>query len=341
MLQLRDLGQVHVPTTVGHGIAGTIAEIGENVPSHVDQNDETHQLVVGDRVYVHSVLNCQHCVPCVSGNDNVCQEAAVLGLAKFGLNSWLYDEYHDGGAAGYVKVPYWLLDPLTDNVSFEVAVQAHNAATALHVLNLANIQPHSTLLVTAPTGAMGALTIRLAEHFPIKKIILVGRSKERLEAAAFLTLIDTKIIVTPPSSIEDSGQEEEKSISKKLLQVAPTGVNAIIDYLPTGNLLSELLPSLVTGGTVVQTGGNFTPISISWREVMNNCWTIIGNRAHTRKDVQTILQWLSEGSLRLDDLITHSFSLLETDEAISAMEDRSEPMWLSVIEIPPEASTGS
>lgn len=106
VVRLLAMGHVHVPTTVGHEIAGTIAAIGENVPSSVEQNGKTHQLSAGNRVHVHSLLSCQRCASYISGNDNMCQEGAVMGFAKLGKNPPLYDVYHDGGATGYVKVLY-------------------------------------------------------------------------------------------------------------------------------------------------------------------------------------------------------------------------------------------
>ncbi|MEU1998942.1 hypothetical protein ABZ511_31295 [Nocardia gamkensis] len=44
----------------------------------------------------------------------------------------------------------------------------------------------STVVITAATGTMGTATIKLAEHFGIARLVLVGRSAGRLAAVTQL-----------------------------------------------------------------------------------------------------------------------------------------------------------
>ena len=48
-------------------------------------------------------------------------------------------EYHDGGLAEYVRVPHWLVDPLPESVSFDVAAKVHDLANALRALKCAAV----------------------------------------------------------------------------------------------------------------------------------------------------------------------------------------------------------
>ncbi|SPO07559.1 uncharacterized protein DNG_10254 [Cephalotrichum gorgonifer] len=322
VVKLLRMGQAHVPTTVGHEAAGTVAALGNEVPV----------LSVGTRVRMHATLSCRKCHECTNGRDQMCPEAALIGFAKFGETSPLYRQYHDGGLAEYVRVPYWAVDPLPDHVSFEVGAKIHDIATALRVLKLADIQKDATIVVTSATGTMGTLTLRLAKMFSIKKIILVGRSEERLEKVRRLTSIETVVCPLPPLE-EARSPTGPHLLAQKLRSLASEGIRAIIDYLPTGNHHAQILPALCTGGTFVHIGGNVMPLAIPMVVIMQRCWRIVGSRSHEREDTDQVLKWLAERRIEVEDLITHRFSLPEVDRAIEILESRSQPVWMSVIEV--------
>jgi threonine dehydrogenase-like Zn-dependent dehydrogenase len=263
----------------------------------------------------------------------MCYEAALIGFARFGKESVLYNTYHDGSLAEYIRVPYWLLDPLPDNVSFDVAAKIHDAATALSALKLAELPRDSTIVITAATGTMGTLTLRLAQQFPIKRVILLGRSKERLESVRGLTSLETAILSLGDQCSKKADGHTIGAIVPQLKGMAPDGINAIIDWLPSGDVIGQILPALSTGGTVVHMGGNISPLPIPLVVIMANCWKLVGSRANTREDTSQILAWLAEGRIDIADLITHRFNLKEIDKALEVMENRSEPVWLSVIQV--------
>ncbi|MFG2456621.1 alcohol dehydrogenase catalytic domain-containing protein [Streptomyces sp. NPDC048523] len=105
----------HLPTTLGHEAAGVVSAVGRDVTGHA----------VGDRVRVHPLLNCRECDYCRTDRDMMCAQQAMLGHAAFGDAPMpLYEQYHDGGLAEYVRVPHWLIDSLPDSVGFDVAARS-------------------------------------------------------------------------------------------------------------------------------------------------------------------------------------------------------------------------
>lgn len=332
VMKLLRMGQSAVPTIVGHEAAGVVEKLGAGV------NDG---LVVGDRVRVHPVLSCGECHHCQLKLDSMCDEAAQMGFAQFGEKTGLYAQYHDGALAEYVRVPRRFVDRLPDNVSFDVGAKLHDAATALRVLKLADVsKPNSTVMLTAPTGTMGTTTLKLAKFFPnITKIILVGRSTERIEPVRHLSGVETVVFPISPWP-EGSGPPVEPPqpslVVKQLKELAPEGISAIIDYLPAGPTLGQVLPALITRGTIVHVGGNPAPLQIPLVFLMSKAWRLVGNRSHSRDDARQIMVWLQNEQLEISDLITHRFSLKDVHRAIDCIEKRDEPVWLSVIEVFPE-----
>ncbi|MER7692462.1 alcohol dehydrogenase catalytic domain-containing protein [Streptomyces sp. NPDC097610] len=322
IMRLLEMGAFkHLPTTVGHEAAGTITAVGSDVTGHA----------VGDRVRVHPLLNCRECDYCRTDRDMMCARQALLGHAAFGEASMpLYEEYHNGGLAEYIRVPHWLIDPLPDSIGFDVAAKVHDLANAVRALKCADLPLRSTLVVTAATGTMGTATVKLAEHFGVARLILVGRDAERLDSVARLAGDIPTSVVALDELPEDWGSSG--ALTGRLRELAPDGVHAVIDFIPEGPAAGQALFALATGGSLVHMGGNTTQISLTPIVLMMHCWRFVATRAYTRKDAHDVLRLLETGALTVDELITHRFPLTDAVKAMDAIQQRPDnPMWMTVV----------
>ena len=320
MMRLLEMGAFsHLPTTLGHEAAGTIAAVGSDVPG----------FGVGDRVRVHPNLNCGRCDYCRSERDMMCRQYAMIGHASFdAVAKPLYDEYHNGGLAEYVRVPHWLADPVPAAVSFDVAAKAHDIANAVHALTSADLRPGATVVVTAATGAMGAATVRLAEHFGVARLVLVGRDAERLSSVAGLA---GRVATDVVALTELGNWTETGGLTRRLRELLPAGAQAVVDYLPNGPATAQAMGALAPGGTLVHMGGNTSPLQVPAIALMVNCSRFVGTRACTRTEAREVLRLLETGALVADDLITHWFPLTDAVKAVELMRQRAEPMWMTVV----------
>ena len=321
MIHLLRMGAFkHLPTTLGHEAAGTVAAAGTDVEG----------IAVGDRVRVHPNLNCRSCAYCRSDRDMMCAQQAMIGHAAFSTGPMpLYDEYHDGGLAEYIRVPHWLIDPLPDSVSFDVGAKVHDLANAMRALKCAALPVGSTLIITAATGTMGTATIKLAPHFGVARLILVGRSRERLvDVQALASSISTEVVALEELSDDWPGTG---GLTQALRRLVPGGADAVVDYIPDGPATGQSMTGLATGGTLVHMGANPSPLPLPVIAMMANCWRFVGTRACTRTDATQVLTLLGSGLLHAEDLINQTFALSDTPEAIDAMQQRSTPMWMTVV----------
>ena len=307
----------HLPLTIGHQAAGTIEEIGEDVD----------RFEVGQRVRIHPSLSCGHCKYCGTGRDHICPEGAIIGFQGYGRGKLpLFEKYHDGGLADYILVPSSLVDPLPDNVSFDVGAKIQDLANAVRVLKAANLPIGSTVAITAATGTMGVACIKLAPMFGVRHLILVGRNIERLRAVQKLSTIRCDVIST--SDIKDGGV----ALPGLMRRPAPDGVDAIVDFMPSGTDIYSIVGALALDGTLVHMGANLEILPVPLLATMVNCWKIVGTRNNSREDALQVLGWLKDGSIKADDLITHHFKLDDIDEAVKAINDRSiDHMWMMVL----------
>ncbi|MBD3007606.1 alcohol dehydrogenase catalytic domain-containing protein [Streptomyces sp. 5-10] len=310
----------HLPTTLGHEAAGNVVAVGTEVEG-IDADA---------RVRVHPNLNCRTCGYCRSDRDMMCPQQAMIGHAAFGdVPMPLYDRYHDGGLAEYIRVPHWLVDPLPDNVSFDVGAKAHDLANAIRALKCADLPLGATLVVTAATGTMGTATVKLARHFGVSRLVLVGRSAERLAAVQPLA----GDVRTDCVALEElpANWAEEGGLTRALRALVPQGADAVLDFVPDGPATSQALAALATGGSLVHMGANRSPLMLPMAAVMVNCWRIVGTRACTRTDAREVLTLLGQGALDAEELITHRYPLAEANEAVAALRNRTEPIWMAVV----------
>ncbi|MGN8027218.1 alcohol dehydrogenase catalytic domain-containing protein [Microbacterium sp. 22242] len=304
-----------LPTILGHEIAGEVVEIGADVDPGL----------LGARVRVHPLLGCGTCEYCAADDEMLCAEHSMMGHASFGPRAIThYERYHNGGLAEKVLVPAANIDVLPDDISTDLAAKIHDIANAYRALTKARLRPGSTLAVTAATGAMGTSTILLAPYFGVSRVVAIGRDAARLEDVRQL---DPDRVVTVELDDEDSPE----TVVGRVRAAAGGGVDAVIDFLPSGNGLTKVFGSLRDGGRIVHMGMNSDPLFIPQIAMSVRCISFIGTRSCTRADVKEVLRIVAADPASFERLITHRYPLSRVNEARRVLESRSEPVWMSVI----------
>jgi L-iditol 2-dehydrogenase len=129
------------PVTMGHEIAGVVAELGEGVDA-----DWLGARVVSETYY----STCGVCEWCRSGRINLCPERRSLG------------SFVDGGFAPRVIVPVRNLHRIPDWLDEHAAALAEPLACVCHcLLDPPAVRPGDRVLVTGP-GPVGLLAAQVA-----------------------------------------------------------------------------------------------------------------------------------------------------------------------------------
>lgn len=307
-----------LPMTLGHEGAGVVKAVGCGVT----------RVKPGDRVRIHPTLSCGRCKYCLSDRDQMCCASAMMGFVSFAAVVPEYDRYHNGFMAEYAVAPERQIDVLPASISFDAGAKLHYAANAYRTLRVANLPPGGTLGILGATGSMGVVTIKLARVFGVSKLVLVGRSTQRLEEAAGLAEIPVEIVSTDTM---DADWAATGALPRRMAQAAPDGLDSIIDYLPDGGPMWQAASALATGGTFVNMGGGPQPFQFPMRAMIGKCWSVVGTRNHSRLDAKEVLRLMTNGSLEIDDLITHRAPLDEVDAMVAKIGSRDEPVWMSVV----------
>ena len=152
---------MRTPVVMGHEFSGVITEVGSSVSG----------FKLGERVSSEtSAQVCGSCVPCRTGNYNVCAQKRLIGY------------WFNGAFAKYCVVPSRLVHRLPDNVSFVGGALCEPLMCCVNgVLEKTSISPGDVVVVAGP-GTIGLLSLQLVKAKG-GFVILCGTSadKSRLE----------------------------------------------------------------------------------------------------------------------------------------------------------------
>jgi propanol-preferring alcohol dehydrogenase len=145
-------GRLTLPRTLGHEIAGVVAETGA-------------------RVAVHYLLSCGTCERCVRSGEQFCSSGQMIGKEC------------DGGYAESIVVPARNLVAVPDNVPLDVAaVMMCSTATAYHALRLAEMTAGASILVLG-FGGLGFSALQLGKMLGAERVGVVDIVPEKLALA--------------------------------------------------------------------------------------------------------------------------------------------------------------
>lgn len=311
-----------LPMTLGFEGAGSVAAVGGDVSA----------VSVGDRVLLHAALSCRVCRWCRSDADPDCPHAANIGHAVYEPGGMaLYERYHDGTMAEFVRAPWWALEPLPSNVPFEVGARLPSIGVARHSIARTGVGLGDTLVVNAATGAYGAAALLVARLFGIRRVVAVGRRREPLERSVAL---DPAHVV--PLALEELGSSWTPQDLAAAIVEANDGerVDGVVDLVPFGAEAAQgAILAMRKGGTAVLTGGNAATVELGYLPLMQNAWVVRGSRGPRRSDTRALVKAVAAGDLDVAPAITHRFLLADANAAADAIWDRVGEPWFVAIDV--------
>ena len=162
---------------LGHEAMGIVEETGADI---------TH-LRAGDRVVVPFNISCGHCWMCQRGLFAQCETTQVRsegkGASLFGYTS-LYGSV-PGGQAQYLRVPQAQFGPIKipDGARDEQYLYLSDILpTAYQAVAYADVPDGGTLAVLG-LGPVGQMSVRIARHLGVERVIGVDSVPERRAAA--------------------------------------------------------------------------------------------------------------------------------------------------------------
>lgn len=259
-----------IPVTLGHEIAGTIADVGRGVAGSR----------IGERVAVHYVVSCGACPSCVAGREQFCSTYAMVGNTR------------DGGLAQYVLIPAANAVPVPGPVPMDqAAIMMCSTATALHALRRGRVQPGETVAVFG-AGGLGQSAVRLALALGAGRVIAVDLDPVRLATAA----------AAGASAIDAADHAAVAAIAGS--------VDVAVEMVGSAEVYATSIGVLAKGGRAVAVGLSRGAVAVEpYGGLVAGEIELIGSNDHTRGEVVEVLDLAATGRLDLSGVITETVGL--------------------------------
>ena len=271
------------PRIIGHEFAGVVEAIGTGVTSVAE----------GDRVVFDPVVSCCTCYPCRAGRTNVCAKLQVFGV------------HRDGGFRSHIAVPAANAVKLPPEMDFGLATLAEPFSIAANVLDRAGCGPLDTALIYG-AGTVGITVVQVAKMLCARGIV-ADIDAERLERAKDFGA--DHVIHSATMSVADGVKGETDGL----------GPTLVIDGAGIPALLDEACKVVSPAGSIGLLGFSAAPCNISQQEIVRKELTLVGSRLN-RGMLPRVVQWLADGSLKPEAMITQVFDAREAPVAFALIE---------------------
>lgn len=240
----------------------------------------------GDRIFVAPKIPCMECATCKAGHHPQCTQ--VTGRLP-------------GGFAEYVLIPKDLVEKgiyrLPDSVSFEAATFIEPLACVLRAQRLADLRSGQTVMVLG-SGMSGILNIRAAKSNGCR-VIATDVSKTRLKYA-----LESGADVVLDASEGISEKAEVVIVTTSALPALEQAWKAV---MPGGAVVLFAVPGPDKTVTV--------PVNDFWRQEIR----ILTSYYCGPDDLERSLSLIENGTIAVEDLVTHRFPLEKAGLAFRLM----------------------
>jgi len=282
------------PQIIGHEIAGTIDEIGEN----------TGDFKVGDRVIINPIIPCGECYYCKHDLENHCMNLTFVGT------------HIEGGYAQYVAIPNIAFKSncvlkLDDKLSFINAPLVETAASVINAQKNIDVKQGDVVVVVG-SGPIGCLHTQVAKSRGAKKVILSEINDSRLEIARKFDNIDVFV---------NSSTEDLKEVILK--ETDNLGADVVIVACPVGKVQELAMDMMKSRGKILFFGGlpkdnSFIKIdsnNIHYKEIC-----IKGAFAYTPREFNEALELITQDKIQSSKFVTDILPLEDIKKGIDIVK---------------------
>ena len=323
-ISLAAIPTAHYPFT-GHEIVGEVTEVGPGVT----------RLKVGDRVVRERDVSCMAlglqppCHQCAIGNYCLCEAPAEALRSGAVGGGWSEDIVSEEGF--FFPVPHELTD--------EQAVLIEPIGSGIRAVIRRTPQPgEKVLIIGQGTQGLGTLlSIRALQ--PDCHVTVLARFPHQADLSRRYGA-DEVIMLSA-----DLYQEAARLTGGKVYQgmfgnrVLVGGFDVVYDCVGIPSTLKDALRLARAHGTVVLVGVFLELMKIDFTPVWHRELDLIGVLAHGAEDWQgervgtfeLIARLMREGKIKVDGLITHSFTLPEYRQAVATAVQQARTHSIKVV----------
>jgi NDMA-dependent alcohol dehydrogenase len=316
MVSTPEIVEMMVPLLGGHEGAGVIEEVGPGVTT----------LKPGDPVAMSFIPACGNCRWCISGQSYICDAGASMFAKEMPTDGTRRRHLGDedltafaqlGTFSEYAVVSERSVIKIDDSIPLQAASLVSCGVTTGwgSATVSAGTEPGDTVVVLG-TGGVGVNALQGARTAGAKYVVGVDPVEFKRDSAKIFGATHTS-----PSAEEAIGLVREITRGVMADRVVVTASVVHVDLIPLAMMLTR------KGGTCVITG--ITPFSETMVPLLLQEMVLSNKQLkgalyggmNPRASMPMLLSMYQAGALKLDELVTRSYSLDQINEAIADLRE--------------------
>jgi L-iditol 2-dehydrogenase len=235
-------------------------------------------LAPGIDVVIEPGVPCGHCDWCRGGRYNLCPDVVFLSAPPV-----------DGTFCDYLRIRADSVWAMPAGMSHRAGALVEPAAVAVHAVNRARMAHGASALVVG-AGPIGLLVLQAFRAAGGGPVWCADLQEKRLQLAETLG-------------------------GRRWPDAAMPAVDVVFDTSGSAKACAGLFASARPGGCVVQVGwpaGNLVSVNVA--ELIERELDYVGVNRYANA-FPTAIQWIADGRIQVEPLITHTFAFDQADQA--------------------------
>ena len=290
---------IQFPFTIGHEAAGTVEQVGPKVT----------RVKLGQRIAIDPAVFCDHCDQCRAGREHTCRELLFLGCPG----------QLAGALCEHLVLPETCCFPIKDRTTFEQAVLSEPLAIAVYAVERAKLPAKANVAVLG-AGPIGMSVFHVLRASGVGEVFITDKIPERLKFAQ-------KLIP------KYYGNPDRTDVVREIAKVEPLLMDSVFECSGDRMAYDQAVRLLKPGGTLALVGiPEFDDVSFPIHDLRRKEITItnIRRQAHC---TQKAIDWLETKKINLDAMVTHHFSLAETQQAFDLVANYRDGVMKAIINV--------
>jgi L-iditol 2-dehydrogenase len=272
---------VEYPFVVGHECAGTVAETGP----------EVRGLSRGDRVAIEPAMPCHSCDQCRIGRHHTCRKLRFLGCPGQAR----------GCLSDYIVMPASSCFIVPESVGDEAAAFAEPLSIGIYSVEI-SVPMKGARIAILGAGPIGMSVMLAALAQGVSRVYVTDRIEDRIRRALDMGAYR----VANPDTTDITGE---------IIRAEPGGLDAVFECCGQQDAVDQAVDLLRPGGKLMMVGIPETDrisVKIDTARRREICFQ---NVRRQNNCMDKAIRMVASGAVPIDKLVTHRFSLEQTQKA--------------------------
>ncbi|MFC2167991.1 zinc-binding dehydrogenase [Acidobacteriota bacterium] len=278
---------VHYPFTLGHECAATVEDVGPDCT----------RVKKGDPVVIDPAVSCGLCDQCQANRTHTCRNLRFLGCP----------EQLAGCLSEFYVLPEHNCFPVSQNMSAAQRVLVEPLSIGLYAVNFLKDKNIQTIGILG-AGPIGLSTALSAKAKGISHIYMTDKIDNRLETAK-------------TAGAQWAANPMNSNIAQDIEAREPFLLDAVFECCGDQDALDLAVDLLKPGGTLLIIGIPETERILFDAHKIRRKEIVLQNIRRQNRCVSDAISLIQQNRVNVDFMVTHSFSLNESQEAFELVSN--------------------